>query len=195
VADLPSVIGLAGYAGSGKSTLAALLAEQHGYTVRAFADPLRELCRRVSPIVGYWPDPKYGMKEITWASLEGAVGYQAAKEHSRYGAQFRGTMQRLGTEARAILGEDVWVDAAFTGIRHGERIVFADVRFPNEVLSIARDVGGQVVRIARPGVGPVNGHISETAIDHLPLDLTIVNDGPPEQMLTRLSGARMESAL
>jgi hypothetical protein len=182
---LPQIIGISGYAGSGKSHLADLLARRHGYRVAHFADPLREMCRQANPII--WMQP--GTEPVRWAEVEQRFGYAAAKRHGVYGPEFRATLQRFGVAAREALGEDVWVDALFATIQPGERVVIGDMRFINEFRRVRRGFGhpgGMVVRIKRPGVGPVNGHESETALDGIRHDLTIVNDGEPEAMLDRL---------
>jgi hypothetical protein len=73
------------------------------------------------------------------------------------------------------------------------------VRFPNEAeaLSSYADVGDGaiLIRVERPGVGPVNRHISETALDDWPFPVVIVNDGSPEQMLDRLAATFQMPAL
>jgi hypothetical protein len=66
------------------------------------------------------------------------------------------------------------VDYALDNAPDGSKIVFADVRFPNEGDAI-RALGGKIIRINRPGVGPVNGHTSETAMDNYPYDVILEN--------------------
>ena len=60
-----------------------------------------------------------------------------------------------------------------------------DVRFPNEA-EFVRQSGGIVVRIERPDHGPVNQHVSDAGQSEIKVDLTIVNDGTPEDMLVEL---------
>jgi hypothetical protein len=51
-----------------------------------------------------------------------------------------------------------------------------DLRFPDEANAV-RDMGGLIVRIERPGLEAIaaSGHASETALDAIKPDLTIVN--------------------
>ena len=61
------------------------------------------------------------------------------------------------------------------------RLAISDVRFPNEADAI-RAFGGLVVRVERPGVGPINGHESEIALDGYDFDLVVVNDGTLDEL-------------
>jgi hypothetical protein len=53
--------------------------------------------------------------------------------------------------------------------------VLTDLRYANELARL-RQLGGVFVRVIRPGVGPVNDHPSETALDDQPADVTVIND-------------------
>lgn len=165
------IIGFSGYAGAGKGEAAKPLIEA-GFEHRAFADKLRELIEEINPAVptegggyGWW----YTYNECldTW-------GYEGSKKQL---PAFRQAVQDIGSATRKVLGEDVWVDAATRGLDpFGEwDIVFTDVRFPNEARRI-KDLGGRVIRITRPGVGPANSHESETALDRWIFDEEIIND-------------------
>jgi hypothetical protein len=88
----------------------------------------------------------------------------------------RRLLQVFGTEVgREMFGENFWVDLAFKQVQQ-ERVVFADVRFPNEAQAII-DKGGQVWRVQREGHKPVNLHASETAMDNWRFDDLILNHG------------------
>ena len=85
-------------------------------------------------------------------------------------------LQRFGTEVgRHMFGEDFWVDTAIDKIPDGSKVVFADVRFPNEANAI-KSLGGEVWRINREGYGAANDHISEHALDNYEFDHVISND-------------------
>jgi hypothetical protein len=86
-------------------------------------------------------------------------------------------LQNLGSSVRAHLGAHVWIDATLDDIDPAQdRIVVTDVRYPNEAAAI-RQLGGLIVRIERPGVGPANDHPSEHALDRWPYDFQILNAG------------------
>lgn len=101
--------------------------------------------------------------------------------------EVRRFLQRLGTDAvRTHLGDDAWVLAFDRARNRSVDTVATDVRFPNEAEYIVRN-GGLVIRIDRPGVGPVNGHASED-IGGIPVGAVVVNDGTIEQLQDRVAG-------
>jgi len=166
------MIGLTGYAQVGKDTTANILVEGYGFTRIAFADALRDVLYAINPEIGLGNPPKH------WMPLRDLVAEVGCWDVVKVAhPMVRELLQRCGTEAgRAILGENVWVDAALRKVKPGGKYVFSDVRFPNEVAAI-RKAGGQLWRIMRPGYGPVNDHSSETAVDDVEADGVIVNDG------------------
>lgn len=175
------IIGLVGYARSGKDTVANYLVEEHGYLRQAFADPMREALLRL--------DPRINVGEMRGVSLSEALknlGWEALKEHSD---DVRHLLQRMGTEVgRQMFGEDVWVNKAMSITSHVDNVVFSDVRFTNEADAILR-VGGRLWKITRPGVGPVNSHVSDSAMDAYPdssFDLIIHNDSTKESLFHEL---------
>lgn len=169
------IIGLAGYARAGKSEAANALRED-GWKVVAFADKLREFLYMLNPIVK-------GTHHI-YSDVRAVIdryGWDGYKE-TPYGTNIRQLIQTLGTECgRDLLGENVWVDATLKPILSdsGDWVI-QDVRFPNEAERIEA-LGGKVIRISKPGVGPLNAHSSETALNsHSFLDLA--NDGTIEDL-------------
>ena len=178
---MKEIIGLCGYAGSGKDTAAA---HMPGWTRVSFADGVREVALAIDPIVYFFginPTPQ------RLSEFVNSVGWDHAKKEP----ETRRLLQRVGTEAgRNILGEHVWVNLAARKIGDIEGpAVITDCRFPNEVNAI-KALGGFIIRIKRPGIGPVNDHPSETAIDHIEADAEVVNDGTPEEL-----GAKVLAAL
>jgi hypothetical protein len=106
----------------------------------------------------------------------------------------RDLLQILGTEAmRDGLHKNVWVNALMAdytptqvqwsqgplgGYEDGPmpNWIITDTRFPNEAQAI-KDKGGMVIKVERPGVGPVNRHPSEDALKDYNFDYVIHNDG------------------
>lgn len=159
-------IGLSGYARAGKDTLAGFIT-QLGFTHRSFAAPMKRMLTALDPLVGH---RRLSEELAVW-------GWEGAKQNP----EVRRLAQRLGTTAgRKILGEDFWVETLLRSPSSG-RVVVSDVRFTNEAVAI-RARGGIVVRINRPGTGPVNGHVSETDLDGFDFDLTVDNDGSIEDL-------------
>lgn len=171
----PALIGICGYAGAGKDTAAAYLVERYGYERRAFADKLRDLAYQANPRLTSGPQNYRGqLREIV-----DTFGWDSAKRES---PDVRELLQGLGQGCRSIFGDNFWVNLilpqwAFHGWAQ-KRIVIADVRYPNEVERI-RLLGGMVVRVERPGIGPLNGHVSEH--QSIRADQTVSNiTGEPE---------------
>jgi hypothetical protein len=156
------IIGLSGYAQSGKDTVAELLCLNYGYKRVSFADPMREALLRLNPVVGHEP----------LSHLVNDYGWELAKHNP----EVRRLLQVFGTQVgREMFGENFWVDLAFKQVTQ-DRVVFSDVRFPNEAQAII-DKGGQVWRVQREGHKPVNLHASEIAMDNWRFDDLILNHG------------------
>ena len=161
------IVGLSGYAGSGKSTAAKALIDL-GFERRKFARPLKDMLRALLRAQGEDED-------VIEEMIEGCL--KGSPSELLNGATPRHAMQTLGTDwGRALICENLWSDAALRNM--GAYVVFDDVRFENEAAGI-RDVGGIIVRIHRPGVGPVNDHVSEELV--VP-DYAIFNDETPEHL-------------
>jgi hypothetical protein len=160
------LFGLIGYAQAGKDTFAASLT---GYHRIAFADPLKHLARATKPmfINDQEPSPFHARQDLDmFVSL---YGWEFCKANIR---GVRVYLQNLGVAVRDVLGQDVWVQAAFKDYDPAVPTVFTDVRFPNELDAI-KSRGGQIIRIVREGSKPPNDHISERFCDTVEPDFTV----------------------
>jgi hypothetical protein len=158
------IIGLSGYAQSGKDTVAELLCLNYGYTRMSFAQPMRDAIYTLNPIV-------FNLNSRV-ADLVDEYGWDVAKANP----EVRRLLQVFGTEVgRKQFGENFWVQQAFDKLE-STKIVFADVRFPNEANEIIQ-YGGQVWRVNRHNHAPVNGHKSEHAMDNFMFKHVLYNDG------------------
>jgi dephospho-CoA kinase len=176
------IIGLVGYARSGKDTVAEYLVEHHNFTRQAFADPMREALIRL--------DPRINVGEMKGVALTEAVknlGWDALKEHSE---DVRHLLQRMGTEVgRQMFGKDVWVKKALEILLYKPDVVFSDVRFHNEADAIL-SAGGRLWKVTRPGLGPINDHLSDSEMDSYrdsAFDLIIINDSTKEELFEELN--------
>lgn len=89
----------------------------------------------------------------------------------------RRLLQVFGTEVgRNLFGENFWIEQAFKRAKEYERVVFSDVRFPNEADAI-KEQGGKIWRINRRSHSAVNSHASEHAMDNYLFDHAIYNNG------------------
>jgi hypothetical protein len=175
------IIGLSGYARSGKDEVAKILVEDYGYKRVAFADKIRELLLETNPQV------KDGFRV---ESVVGAYGWDKAKVLF---PEIRNLLQQLGVGARNIFGDEFWVGQVFQSMDTTSNYVITDVRFENEAMML-KLMGGQLWRIKRPGVEPVNSHVSERDLDGYRVDKILKNEGTLEELRT-LVRSRMEFTL
>jgi hypothetical protein len=173
-----TIIGFTGLAGSGKSTAAKHLIQMHGFARGKFAGALKDmfrallLYRRVDPtLIERMIDGD--LKEVPSPALNGRTPRHA--------------MQTLGTEwGRNCMDANLWVDTEIDATANQSRLVFDDVRFPNEAEAVLA-AGGIIVHIERPGTGRiVAGHASEG--QPLPFTFTFTNAGPVSELLSAVDG-------
>ena len=176
------IIGLTGYAQSGKDTVANILVDRYGFTRIAFADKIRELLYEANPMY----DSIVGEPLFVKAKVD-RDGWEEAKKSPH----IRRLLQTTGVAARKLFGEEFWVKQALKDISPDGNYVIAYVRFENEADEI-KFTGGQIWRVKRLGVDPVNGHISETQMDGYPVDQIFVNNTTVDDLevliKTRMSG-------
>ena len=167
------IIGLSGYATSGKNLVADLLGSK--YNQRAFADPMRKALYKLNPRVTQLLRVRDVVDEYGWDTAKTLF------------PELRQQLQVIGTEVgRHMIHDDVWVDIALRGVLPEDDLVITDVRFRNEAVAIKK-LGGQVWRIVRPGVGALNSHISEHALDDWEFDRIINNDGTIENLMKAIA--------
>lgn len=175
---LPQFIGLHGYAGVGKDEVAKILSE-YGYERKAFADVLREALYVLNPMV---TADSYG-RPFYVKDIVDELGWDQAKRDE---PEIRRMLQVLGTEVgRRMIGQNVWVDAVFKSLDPAKKYVFTDVRFENEHQAIDSRLG-TLIKINRPGVGPVNDHPSDAGLPDKWFDTIINNDGTLKDLHTKV---------
>lgn len=139
-----------------------------------------------------------GLVQAGWTRVAFADALKAVAHHigwdGRKDARGRVLLQRLGVAVRDYVDSEAWVRAAARTIDSIDGdVVVTDVRFPNEVEFI-RARYGLVVRIDRPGTGPLNAHVSEHAWTGSKPDCVLVNDGDPEAIQRQLHDLTLRAA-
>ena len=168
------IVGLSGYAQSGKDTIADYLVKQYGFVKISFADPIRKALYTLNPKVNI-----ADMRGVALSSAVDGLGWENVKADS---PDTRELLQRMGTEVgRELFGKDFWVNQAMLKAREHDKVVFADVRFENEVQAIL-EASGAVWRVSKPDVEAVNRHISETSLDSYVFDRHVQNIGSLEDL-------------
>lgn len=160
------IIGVSGYARSGKDTIAEVLTMNYGFKRLAFADNIRKAVKVLDPILENGKRVNEMVKEFGW-------------EVTKAQPEMRRLLQVFGTEVgREMFGENFWVDQVFRQIEAEDRdsnFIITDVRYPNEA-DLVRKKGGQIWRVNRSVIKPINGHSSEFAMDTYDFDRVITND-------------------
>lgn len=165
------LIGLCGYAGVGKDEAAKVLLDEYGYKRVAFADPIKESLMALNPLIPY-QDRHVRLHEVIKE-----LGWAQAEDQNE---EIRRLAQAMGTEVgRNILSHNLWVQIVEKKLDN--RTVVTDTRFPNEARLLRRH-GGILVRVERPGFGPVNEHLSDRASKNWAYEHRIRNDSTLEAL-------------
>lgn len=190
------IIGICGRKRHGKDTVGRILRD-YGYLTTAFADPVKRVAMDV-----------YG---LTWDQCYGD-GPEKEAVDPRWGLSPRAIMQQLGTEVGRAIHPDTWIRHTLDNIRSaaaGTGFVFrddfgrsfvrihttetlwavTDVRFPNEADAVTV-AGGTILKVVRPALGtPTDEHPSETSVDLVHADVTIINDGTIDDLRAKVVDA------
>lgn len=177
------IIGLHGPARSGKDTVGDHLAACHGFVRIGFADPLKAAALALDPYVDALTANARRLSEVVES-----FGWEQAKSYP----DVRRLLQRLGTEVgRELMSPDptksVWIALAEAEAAKHERVVFTDVRFPDEA-EFVRANDGIVARLTgRGGLGDANAaHASEQGLDRSLVDFALRNDGQLAQLFAQV---------
>ncbi len=176
----PRIIGLTGHMGVGKDAAAAMLS-MVGYKRIAFADQVR---REVMEAIqdGVFPRKAFGTPLFDDMLSADEAEVWAKPTSSR----MRRILQWWGTDYRRSEDPDYWVKEGIAQAEGHPRVVFSDVRFPNESAAILRR-GGVIWRIERATtLDGIPDHISETVLDEIAADRTVQNNGHLIDLATKL---------
>lgn len=173
------VAGLHGFAQSGKDTVAGML-KIYGYEQVVLAQPILDALVALNAPVAH---DSHG-RVFRFAEVLEAEGYEGAKKT----VEFRRQMQVFGTEigrdmlSRALgLPSSIWIEIARNKISGSGKYAISDVRFLDEV-DLVRQSGGVLIKVKRPGYGPVNDHKSDAGLPDELFDIIIDNDGTLEDL-------------
>jgi hypothetical protein len=175
------VLGLTGHMGSGKDTVADHLVAEHGFTKMSFAQPLKDMVLKLNPYVD-----REGTRLSHVTADAGHEWERVLKEHF---PEYRRLLQVLGTDCIRAIDPIFWVNAAWQKLQllpADARVVFSDVRFPNEasfiqILVAPRGPHGQypttaVWEVIRPGHAG-DAHSSEQFAGKMHEDRVVGNAG------------------
>jgi hypothetical protein len=180
-----SVIGIMGLKRSGKDTIANLLIKKYDFVRYSFADPLK---RATKEIFGFTDDQLWGEEK--------------ERIDENWGISAREVLQILGTEILQYdihkhtnnlkhIGRNIWVHRFNIWYREEIKknpnlmVVIPDVRFQHEV-DIIKSIGGSMWKVVRPSLNNVDLHPSETEMEKIVPDLTIINDNTIENLYNKI---------
>lgn len=168
-------IGISGYATSGKDEVASVLVEHFGFVRVNMSDALVRDLLLLDPMI-----ETYRGQASRLSDLLSVYTYDDAK--ARF-PDLRRMLQIYGTDVWRSVDPDVWVRRAERSAAGFDRVVTTGIRFENELYGIDR-----LIHVVRPGVGPVNAHVSDSGIEAVisRSDATVVNDGSLEQLRDRV---------
>lgn len=184
----PRVIGITGRKGSGKdhifkviSTVCRIRFDQPAFRL-GYATPIKDISAIISRVPRHIFDQDASIREIyktdiRWDSLNPEMGKAFPKKEEF--VTVRQLEQMIGTDLfRTFFCPLVWINHLQETIRRTERkvIVVADMRLPIEATTL-RELGGIVVKVVDPSAPPPeDGHQTESYVDKIEPDHTVVND-------------------
>lgn len=157
--NLFPLLGLVAPAGSGKDVAAGFLTVQHGYLRVGFADKLKAFVRAIDPAMAI-AEKVLGSAELAKLNVPG----------------FRDRLIEVGSAAREIIYEDIWIDAVDLHVEQARAlrpVVVTDVRYRNEARWLS-ECGGLLVAVDRAGTIAESDEMVYM-MDHA--DFTLVNNG------------------
>ena len=173
-----TIIAVVGKHGSGKDTFADILSTERGYFKFKLATPIKTTVAHLMAALIGAPSTatKYeAFMEDRWRKEMDFIPFSCD-------VTLRRCMQLFGTEfGRDILGKDIWVKSLLHRINKTlcDYVVISDVRYVNEAEALS-NAGAYIIRIVRdvPKLdGEANEHASETDVDNIIADHTILNNG------------------
>jgi hypothetical protein len=201
-----NLIGITGKAGTGKSEVANMFAELFDYHIIAFADPIKEIARKVfefSPVQLYGPSDLRNKPDKRY---ERPVKRLVCNEYHHHTAACmepeyltpRHVLLSLGDWGRNCF-KDIWVVRTFRAVRELEEfgvpgVVIPDVRMENEWRAI-RKHNGKLVLVRRGSTtlkGEQARHETETTMpeDEGFYDYVLDNSGDLEQLREQVQELR-----
>jgi hypothetical protein len=167
------LIAMIGGKGSGKDTFAQVLVQECGFVHTRFADPLKNMLRRLFVDCGLDPE-RYIEGDLKETPLDLLGG-----KTPRY------AMQTLGTEWRDLIDRELWSSLWQAKVKlllqEGLPVVVTDCRFLHEA-KVIRELGGTLIRIERFQAVSNDTHISELEMRQIEADHTIPNTSTIEAL-------------
>jgi hypothetical protein len=168
-------IGICGYAESGKDVVADYLVEHRGFVKVNMSDALDRYLRILNPLV------PHGDEMFRYDDLRQAMDLTTAKRNP----EVRQLLQRLGTDVGRAIDPQMWVKEMEKEASKHDRVVTTGIRFIEETYPL-----NWLIHVERPGVGPVNGHPSDSIDEIIKLaDIRLINDGTIDDLHAEIAAS------
>ena len=178
------ILALSGYSGSGKDTIGRILVER-GWERRSIGDRVREFLEDQNP----------DLRTISGCDMRTALkvadGWDALKADEALDLGVRRLLQDTASagrrEGRPDPDPEHWIRPLLWHIPADRGVVITDVRHPGEHRAVQR-AGGFMVRVTRPGHGPLGDLTSERWLDDLvsDMDAHITTGCPMHELVARV---------
>lgn len=210
------IIGVAGEKKHGKDTVASYLKTKYGYTQRAFADNLKEVCSQIFEVplpdmydenlkeAGFDKPVEITLTHVLKLMERGLLANEMILPSELHRivhklwwkksfSSIRDMLQFVGTD---ILRDEVDRDYHYNTVIHYFREnqvlngVISDVRFPNERHNLKVDFKqAKTILVVRPSLqrNATSSHASETSLgDASEYDYVVMNDGTLEDLYSKV---------
>lgn len=179
------LIGLHGLSRAGKDSVAAVLVRKYGFQQVALATAIRQMLLEMDP----WVEDDLTDELVRLSDLHKDLNgdWDKIKAECRESVDL---MISLGQSARDIIGEDVWLQAAFPEMNYDPQrdghIVISDIRQPNEV-EFLYQWGGELWHVERPELGESTKRGMDGLLAGYNWEANIVNDGTLQSLEDKVS--------
>lgn len=182
------LIGIIGKAGAGKDTLGDYIKQNYNGVRYAFADPIKDITRKMFL---FDEEQLYGNKKEVIDERWGITPRQSFQvigtnimQLGIYG-YMPNMLDKVPIHGFWVYHFKLWYNDFISKPENKNKlIVITDVRFPHEA-EMLRELNALLIKIERPDLNTDNKmyeHSSETSIDKITSDITIMNDSTIEEL-------------
>ena len=175
--------GITGLMGSGKSTVVDYLVKEYGFDEYAFAQPIKQ----IAMIMGFKHIDVYGTQEDK-ESVNPNMGISGREFLQKFGTEgMREMMPQILPDLDLGDFGSPWIKICDNYLKNRNcmnPIIISDMRFADEAAYL-RDRRACLIKIIRPSNKETN-HRSETEINSIKADITIINDGNLDNLYNQI---------
>jgi hypothetical protein len=174
----PKVIAICGRKRVGKDLLSNYLCDTYGYTNMKFADPMKKALKE---LFGFTEKQIEIDKEI----VDSFWGISPRQAMQFFGCN---VIQHEFQKLIPDIGRNFFVKSLVNKIvNHKDKVIISDLRFIHEYQGIKEAFPDIIViKLLRPNIDNNDSHISETELDSIQGDYTIINEGTEQELFNKV---------